>query len=328
MATLAESLEKIYNVKVDIKDALTEVGADMTNAKFDEYADVIRTLSLKKELFDNGVTTRLKNYMKWSDDDAKTLKEEFWWKTGNNSAYYLSADEIDQMRLNDYDEVTVAECRDIWDIFRIRFAPKIVNENSNFTNAFRNLNTVEAFGEISDIITDLTSGFENCSALKYLPKMNTESCTSFNSALKSCYCLRHAAVGMSSAVTASSMFENCYSLVSANLTTRNTLTTVDRMFYNCYSLTSVEELDFTNVSSCTDMFVNCSLLTDCKIKNLNCNISFVYTTHLSKTDLLYIISNAGNSNITITLNPLLIEIWENDSDLQTALANKPNITLV
>ena len=41
MATLAESLEKIYDTKIDIKDALTEVGANMTTAKFDEYADII-----------------------------------------------------------------------------------------------------------------------------------------------------------------------------------------------------------------------------------------------------------------------------------------------
>ena len=327
MATLAESLEKIYDTKIDIKNALTEVGANMTTAKFDEYADIIRTLSLKKELFDNGITTSLKNYMKWSEDDAKTLKDEFWWKTGNNSAYYLSADEIDEMRLNEYEEVTVSECRDFWDIFRIRFAPKIINENSNFANAFKNLNTIEAFGEITDIITNLTSGFEGCCVLKYLPKMNTESCTLFGSAFKSCYCLRHAVVGMSSATSATSMFENCYSLVSANLTTRNTLTSVDRMFYNCYSLTSVEELDFTNVSSCADIFTNCNLLTNCKIKNLNCNISFASSTHFSKEDLVYIISNAGNSNITITLNSLLSEIWASDADIQTALSNKPNITL-
>ena len=147
------------------------------------------------------------------------------------------------------------------------------------------------------------STYEN--RIVYLPKIDTSNVTSM-----------------------SSMFRNCYSLVSIPQLDTSNVTSMSSMFRNCYSLVSIPQLDTSKVPDMGNMFNYCSSLVSLNIKNLKINIEFEYITLIKKESLLYIINNEAATNaITITLSSNSYDKYVNDTDVVAALSNHPNISL-
>ena len=106
------------------------------------------------------------------------------------------------------------------------------------------------------------------------------------------------------------------------------VTSMSSMFRNCYSLVSIPQLDTSKVPDMGNMFNYCSSLVSLNIKNLKINIEFEYITLIKKESLLYIINNEAATNaITITLSSNSYDKYVNDTDVVAALSNHPNISL-
>lgn len=88
----------------------------------------------------------------------------------------------------------------------------------------------------------------------------------------------------------------------------------------CYSLKSARfcgNVDASNASNLIDVELDYAYGT--------CNFSSAV--HLSKASILYAINNSKNNTATIKLESGVLAAMQVDSDVQTALANYPNITL-
>ena len=105
-------------------------------------------------------------------------------------------------------------------------------------------------------------------------------------------------------------------------------TSMSSMFSNCYSLVSIPQLDTQNVTSMSSMFSKCYSLVTAKLKNAKLAYQLNYSTLLSKDSLLHIINNeAATSAITIKLASYAYTKLANDADVVAALANHPNISI-
>lgn len=86
-------------------------------------------------------------------------------------------------------------------------------------------------------------------------------------------------------------------------------------------------LNFTESISNTS-FINCLDLRIIFVNNLRSSISFKDSPKLSKHCVRYMIENATDATITITLHPEAYKRAIADTGVQTALANKTNVSLV
>lgn len=106
----------------------------------------------------------------------------------------------------------------------------------------------------------------------------------------------------------------------------NTLTGV---FLGCINLRLIDGI--LDVSKCTKTisndFVNCVKLESVKLYNLNYSIGLASCKMLSSESVQYMIENATDATITITLHPEAYDRAIADAGVQTALTNKTNVSL-
>lgn len=105
--------------------------------------------------------------------------------------------------------------------------------------------------------------------------------------------------------------------------------TLNGVFFNCFNLRLIDGI--LDVSNCvrhnSSDFVNCGKLESVKLYKLNDNIDLKYCKMLSSESVQYMIDNATDATITITLHPEAYERAIADTGVQTALANKTNVSL-
>lgn len=99
-------------------------------------------------------------------------------------------------------------------------------------------------------------------------------------------------------------------------------------FNNCARLCRViGTIDVSNVSSFSNTFVASPNLRYINLYGLNMNVDFSGNGKLSLKSLIFMITNAGTASFTITLAPAVYAAAMADTDVQAALAAKPNVTL-
>lgn len=105
--------------------------------------------------------------------------------------------------------------------------------------------------------------------------------------------------------------------------------TLNGVFFNCFNLRLIDGI--LNVINCVSSnisdFVNCGKLETVKLYQLNNNTGLKYCKMLSSESVRYMIENATDATITITLHPEAYERAIADAGVQTALANKTNVSL-
>lgn len=105
--------------------------------------------------------------------------------------------------------------------------------------------------------------------------------------------------------------------------------TLNGAFFNCFNLRLIDGV--LNVFNCVSRnisdFVNCGKLESVKLYQLNNNIGLKYCKMLSSESAQYMIENATDATITITLHPEAYERAIADAGVQTALSNKTNVSL-
>ena len=101
------------------------------------------------------------------------------------------------------------------------------------------------------------------------------------------------------------------------------------VFRSCPKLRLIDAiLDFsTCVITSNPIFTYCYNLESVKLYHLNKNIALTSCKMLSSESVRYMIENATDATITITLHPEAYERAIADAGVQTALANKPNVSL-
>ena len=105
--------------------------------------------------------------------------------------------------------------------------------------------------------------------------------------------------------------------------------TLTGVFFNCFKLRLIDGI--LDVSNCIKQnssdFVNCGKLESVKLYKLNYSIGLTYCKMLSSESVQYMIENATDKTITITLHPEAYDRAIADAGVQTALANKTNVSL-
>ena len=103
---------------------------------------------------------------------------------------------------------------------------------------------------------------------------------------------------------------------------------IDYAFYDCINLRYIYPvLSVENCIRFISPFYSCIKLTSVKIKNLISNIEFKACSLLNIESIIYMIENATDKTITITLHPEAYDRAIADTGVQTALANKSNVSL-
>ena len=105
--------------------------------------------------------------------------------------------------------------------------------------------------------------------------------------------------------------------------------TLNGVFFNCFNLRLIDGI--LDVSGCfkqnSNDFVNCGKLESVKLYKLDYSIGLTYCKMLSSESVQYMIENATDATITITLHQEAYDRAIADAGVQTALANKPNVSL-
>ena len=105
--------------------------------------------------------------------------------------------------------------------------------------------------------------------------------------------------------------------------------TLDGVFLGCINLRLIDGI--LNVSKCfkqnSSDFINCGKLESVKLYKLNYSIGLTYCKMLSSESVQYMIENATDETITITLHPEAYDRAIADAGVQTALTNKTNVSL-
>lgn len=103
---------------------------------------------------------------------------------------------------------------------------------------------------------------------------------------------------------------------------------IDYAFYECTNLKYIyPEMDIDYCMNTNLPFRSCTKLTGLKISNLHSNIDFKSCRLLNNESIIYMIENARDATITITLHPEAYERAISDAGVQTALSNKTNVSL-
>ena len=105
--------------------------------------------------------------------------------------------------------------------------------------------------------------------------------------------------------------------------------TLSCVFLGCINLRLIDGI--LDVSQCKKQdsidFFNCVKLESVKLYKLNYSIGLTSCKMLSSESVQYMIENATDATITITLHPEAYERAITDEGVQTALANKTNVSL-
>lgn len=105
--------------------------------------------------------------------------------------------------------------------------------------------------------------------------------------------------------------------------------TINGAFYYCPNLRVIDGV--LDVSNCTKTnsndFLNCGKLESVKLYKLNYSIGLASCKMLSSESVQYMIENATDATITITLHPEAYDRAIADAGVQTALTNKTNVSL-
>ena len=125
-------------------------------------------------------------------------------------------------------------------------------------------------------ITDCSNKYKGDKQIIYFPLVDTSNVTNMGSMFRECTSLTSldlSSFNTSKVTSMGSMFRECKSLTSLDLSNFNTsgVTSMDEMFSNCSNLTSldVSNFDTSNVNNMSYMFNYCSNLTSLDLSSFN-----------------------------------------------------------
>ena len=326
---ISEKLQKLIDIKSNIKHALIDKGVDVGTSKFEEYPNLIANIksnnsielppvnedgswsdelkeawnakaqaAWKESMQSKGgtVDTEGLRYLNWSEDDIQYLQDHCPWTEIQNADFIVS--EYDKWF---WDTIKTTYLGGDKDAAITQTDWNTIMQNAEYASNvkfFPKINTSALTKIYSTTTSSSTNGsFCNWYSLYALPLLNTTNVTNMSSMFYACHTLSSVPLFDTTNVTnMSSMFNSCYSLTSVPLFNTANVTNMSSMFSGCYLLTSVPLFDTTNVTKMSYMFQDCSSL-----KNIEIGIKFAnivnssYSKALSGKSLIDMIKNANNT---------------------------------
>lgn len=275
MATIAENLQTILDIKNDIKSAIIAKGVSVADSDgFATYPSKIE--SIETDGSGGEIDFSLIGY---------NTNEE------NNVNTQIQSDILYSKQILDN-----------WD-------NSITNATDYF---FRNKNLVYCPNIDTSNVLNMSNMFYNCYALTTIPLLDTSNVSNMSSMFYDCYSLTTIfPMNTTRVIDMSNMFQNCYRIKNIPQLDTSNVSDATAMFQNCSSLQSIPLLDFGNVTSVSYMFGygKITTLTDLGgFKNLKINWNDVYglinLPNLTYQSVMNVINNLydfrGNGDTTTT----------------------------
>lgn len=133
---------------------------------------------------------------------------------------------------------------------------------------------LERFRMISGKLNDVNGFAMNTCPALVVVEMVTPGALNATNMFNECIKLRQIDLDCSALTSGINMFQNCYSLIHANLHSTANMTNMASIFQNCYQLQKVEGLDFSKSSSMNAAFSGCGALVELDIVASNTTTSY------------------------------------------------------
>lgn len=313
--SVAEKLNKLNNIKEDIKAALEYKGLTVTD-EFDTYAEQIRGLG--DEIYDNPF--RDIGYMRGEEvpfinrelDKAKAVIEAW-----NPDSTTLAGTNIMFYPVVDTSKVTsmASAFSGMSSIYSVGLLDtrKVTTMNKMFSGC-TNLVTIPAFN-VKEVI-DMSYMFQKCTSLQSIPALDSIRVTTMSYMFDGCKLIDTIPTLTTDTVKDMSyMFQGCTGLVSADLRGFNFgyATNLSYMFKDCSNLQTLDFTgsDFTNVTNWSSIVSGCSALTKVDLTNCKVRNGFAFshfsgeriytgldTSAMTDTSNLFTVSNYNNVDIS------------------------------
>lgn len=318
MATIAENLQAIQDIKQDIKIAIENKGVDMTNTPFSEYSTKI------DEITTGGGTFVVPDGMKFSYSTFTEIPENFIFTNISDTSYMFNGcnnlQTIPQINTTNatnmknmftgcaklqsipyFDTHNVTSMQDMFSgCTSITNIPLLDTGNvKNMGGMFRDCKNVETFPLLdTHNVTDMGCMFLNCTKITTIPLLDTSNVTQIGSLVFGCSNLTSIPLlNTSNATGMNNMFYNCTKITTIPQFDTAKVTNMGGMFYGCSKLQSIPLLDASNVTSMGTFFgySNINTLTDLGgFKDLKISITSCFlerTPNLTTDSLMNVINN-------------------------------------
>ena len=237
MATVAENLQTILDIKNDIKDAIIAKGVSVADS------DGFGTYASKIESIETGGGSG-------STADGFDFSVLGYDTTLNNSCNDKIQADIDYSKtiFDNWNPNTTIAISEFYNDKKLVYCPNI--DTINVTNMGSMFSHCESLTTIpllnTSNVNDMSSMFTYCSNLQTIPLLNTSNVTNM-----------------------SSMFNGCKSLTTIPLLNTSNVTNMSSMFYNCSTLQSIPLLDTSNVTDMRYLFYGCDIINFPKLDTTN-----------------------------------------------------------
>ena len=236
MATIAENLQTIIDIKDDIKTAIENKGVTVGDASFSEYAGKIDSI-------ESGSTSV----------NVGALKLKF-----GNSTFREVPDVFDFSNLRSGNCYNLfKDCTNLTSV--PLFDTSLISDVDNMFNGCTNLTTLPLY-DFSNV-SSLEYTFYECKSLTSVSLFDMSNVTDAMFAFFGCTSLQTIPqFDLSKLSYAQSMFSGCTSLTTIPAFTTGAVTNMNHMFNGCTNLTTVPTLDCSSVNNISYAFNNCSSL--------------------------------------------------------------------
>ena len=208
MATIAENLQAIQDIKQNIKTAIENKGVDMTNTPFSEYSTKI------DEISSGGIIS--------DKIDAASYSLKF-----GNSTFTIVPDIFDFSNVTDMSDMFDG-CQNLTTIHKLNTS-NVTNMDSMFYYCKR-LTSIELLDTSN--VSDMSYMFRSCQSLTTIPQLNTSNVTNMSYMFYDCQKLTTIPQLDTAKVTnMSNMFQYCTSLQSLPLFDCGKVTDMYDFFY-------------------------------------------------------------------------------------------------
>ena len=303
MATIAENLQTIQNIKQNIKTAIENKGVDMTNTPFSEYSTKIDEITTGG----GSSTFVVPDGMKFRESTFTELPNGMDFSNVTNmSNMFFGCTSLTTIPLINTSNVT-----NMYNMFyycnKLTTIPLINTSNvTNMSNMFR-MDENYPFSVLESIPQLDTSNVKNmekmlyaCKSLTTIPLINTSNVTNMSYMFFGCSSLTTIPlINTSNVANMSGMFRDCTHLTTIPLIDTSNVTDMYNMFNNCTQLTTIPLIDTSNVTDMDNMFHSCRLLQS--IPLLDCSKVKYMSNMFGSSDNTTLTEIGGFKNLKISI---------------------------
>ena len=303
--TIAAALQDKIDAKAGLKTAFERMGLTVGNAKLSEYPSILNTLPAWSRpsdwleidsLVTAGEQKTVGLYAIYPNvNDYGMTNTVAFTVTGNHVVDWGDGSALENVNSNvqaqhtyNYDNIpSNTECTRGYRQVRIIITPQ---SGQNITNLqFGKKHTSVVFGRVASQWLDINIGGTELTTFQFsgtnsYPNLlekakavqSTNKCTSMSSMFSNCISIQSlnlSSFNTSSVTNMINMFNSCYSLQYLNLISFNTsaVTNMANMFNSCYSLQSINLSSFNTaaVTNMSIMFYYCSSLQSLNLSSFN-----------------------------------------------------------